>query len=871
DFCHVCKDGGQLLCCDSCPLSYHLRCLNPPLEDIPEGDWRCPRCLCPRLTKKVEKILTWRFTNADEGDSPVTTKPTREFFVKWKDRSYWECSWISQLQFEIHHPIMHRIYFRKNSSKLPPPLDDESIYGTSATVKGKNGENLEEKYYKNGVRPEWLQVQRIIDDRIISEEETDYLIKWKDLPYDVCSWESARNVTYILTMEDSIKQYHERKYDYLTLTKKTEQTQSDSADVSDIFTIISSLRRKYDEQPDFISKTGGTLHAYQLEGLNWLRFSWAEETDTILADEMGLGKTIQAISFLNSLFMENHCKGPFLISVPLSTVVNWEREFEMWAPNLYVVSYVGDKDCRKVIREHEFYRDEQSDSKGNKAVKPKKKSFLKFHVLLTSYELITIDAPILQSIDWKVLIVDEAHRLKNNQSKFFRVLSSYKLGYKLLLTGTPLQNNLEELWNLLNFLSPDRFNSWQDFSMKFEDISKEDQIKKLNELLGPHLLRRMKADVMKGIPEKSEVIVRIDLTSMQKTYYKYILTRNFEALNSRGNKHVSLSNIVMELKKCCNHPYLIPSASEDAPTNIDGTYHLSPLVQACGKLIVLEKMLKKLKETGNRVLIFSQMTKMLDILEDFLDGLNYEYERIDGSTSGNERQALIDKFNAPNATQFCFLLSTRAGGLGINLATADTVIIYDSDWNPHNDIQAFSRAHRIGQSNKVMIYRFVTRFSVEERITQVAKKKMMLTHLIVRPGLGSSQSGALTKQELDDILKFGTKELFNDEDSESKTPSKSRLIDYDDKAIEDLLDRSQKGMEQKDLSNEFLSSFKVASYRLKDKQDQVNQSHDGEGTQVLHPSSPDYWNKLLRRRYELFVEDQSKSLGKGKRIRKRVN
>ena len=207
----------------------------------------------------------------------------------------------------------------------------------------------------------------------------------------------------------------------------------------------------------------------------------------------------------------------------------------------------------------------------------------------------------------------------------------------------------------------------------------------------------------------------------------------------------------------------------------------------------MAKMLAKLKETGHRVLIFSQMTKMLDLLEDFLDGCGYKYERIDGSITGNLRQDAIDRFNAEGAEQFVFLLSTRAGGLGINLYTADTVIIYDSDWNPHNDIQALSRAHRIGQKNKVMIYRFVTRNTVEERVTQVAKKKMMLTHLVVQPGMSGGSKANLSKKEIDDILKFGTEELF----AEEKEGEGDDDIVYDTKAIESLLDRSQEGIEEK--------------------------------------------------------------------------
>lgn len=625
---------------------------------------------------------------------------------------------------------------------------------------------------------------------------------------------------------------------------------------------ITNLNKKYEDQPPFVYETGMQLHPYQLEGINWLRYSWGQGIDTILADEMGLGKTIQTVTFLNSLFKEGHSKGPFLVSVPLSTIINWEREFELWAPDLYCITYVGDKDSRSVIRENELTYDDGA----NRGGRPSKiKSQVKFNVLLTSYELISIDATCLGSIEWAVLVVDEAHRLKSNQSKFFRLLASYNINYKLLLTGTPLQNNLEELFHLLNFLNKDKFNDLAAFQNEFADVSKEEQVKRLHEMLGPHMLRRLKADVLKNMPTKSEFIVRVELSPMQKKYYKYILTRNYEALNPKsGGQTVSLLNVMMDLKKCCNHPYLFPVAAEEAPISPHGNYETQALIKASGKLVLLSKMLKQLKEGGHRVLIFSQMTKMLDILEDYLEGEGYKYERIDGGITGTIRQEAIDRFNAPGAQQFVFLLSTRAGGLGINLATADTVIIFDSDWNPHNDIQAFSRAHRIGQANKVMIYRFVTRNSVEERVTQVAKRKMMLTHLVVRPGMGGKGAN-FTKQELDDILRFGTEELFKEEEG------KEEAIHYDDKAVAELLDRSKQGIEQKESwANEYLSSFKVASYSTKE--------GDGEeevDTEIIKQEAentdPAYWIKLLRHHYEQHQEDQARTLGKGKRVRKQVN
>ncbi|KAM4844675.1 chromodomain-helicase-DNA-binding protein 3 isoform 12-T12 [Thomomys bottae] len=900
EYCRVCKDGGELLCCDACISSYHIHCLNPPLPDIPNGEWLCPRCTCPVLKGRVQKILHWRWgeppvavpapQQADGNPDappprPLQGRSEREFFVKWVGLSYWHCSWAKELQLEIFHLVMYRNYQRKNDMDEPPPLDygsgEDDGKSDKRKVKDPHYAEMEEKYYRFGIKPEWMTVHRIINHSVDKKGNYHYLVKWRDLPYDQSTWEED---------EMNIPEYEDQKQSYWRhrelimgedpaqprkYKKKKKELQGDGPpssptnDLSDFLMLQPTV--KYETQPRFITATGGTLHMYQLEGLNWLRFSWAQGTDTILADEMGLGKTIQTIVFLYSLYKEGHTKGPFLVSAPLSTIINWEREFQMWAPKFYVVTYTGDKDSRAIIRENEFSFEDNAIKGGKKAFKMKREAQVKFHVLLTSYELITIDQAALGSIRWACLVVDEAHRLKNNQSKFFRVLNGYKIDHKLLLTGTPLQNNLEELFHLLNFLTPERFNNLEGFLEEFADISKEDQIKKLHDLLGPHMLRRLKADVFKNMPAKTELIVRVELSPMQKKYYKYILTRNFEALNSRGGgNQVSLLNIMMDLKKCCNHPYLFPVAAMESPKLPSGAYEGGALIKSSGKLMLLQKMLRKLKEQGHRVLIFSQMTKMLDLLEDFLDYEGYKYERIDGGITGALRQEAIDRFNAPGAQQFCFLLSTRAGGLGINLATADTVIIFDSDWNPHNDIQAFSRAHRIGQANKVMIYRFVTRASVEERITQVAKRKMMLTHLVVRPGLGS-KAGSMSKQELDDILKFGTEELFKDENEGENKEEDSSVIHYDNEAIARLLDRNQDATEDTDVQNmnEYLSSFKVAQYvvREEDKIEEIEREIIKQEENV----DPDYWEKLLRHHYEQQQEDLARNLGKGKRVRKQVN
>merc|ERR1719486_967314 len=422
-----------------------------------------------------------------------------------------------------------------------------------------------------------------------------------DLTYAESTWEDEDED--IPDLLNFIRDYEDLRYvcgaDGRSKKKKKEKGADD-------------IKRKYNAPPDRPSTDldnkykdntmckwlpdGLSLHPYQLEGISWARHSWNHNTDIILADEMGLGKTIQTITFLYSLYKEGHCRGPFLVAVPLSTLINWEREFALWAPEFYVVSYVGDKDSRIVIRENELSFEDNAVRKGDKASRIKA-STVKFHCLLTSYEMISMDAACLGSVQWEVLVVDEAHRLKNNQSKFFKVLAGYALNYKMLLTGTPLQNNLEELFYLLNFLTPGKFNDLAEFQTSFEDVGKEDQVRLLHELLGPHMLRRLKADVLKNMPSKSEFIVRTNLAPLQKKYYKNILTHNFDSLRAKSGASCSLLNIMVELKKVANHPYLLSVAAEEAPIGPNGLF---------------------------------EMTKMLDLLEDFLDGVNLRYERIDG-------------------------------------------------------------------------------------------------------------------------------------------------------------------------------------------------------------------------------------------------
>ena len=406
EFCRVCRDGGELLCCDACPSAFHTYCLTPPLRTVPDGEWHCPRCSVEPLKGKVSKILTWRWAEIYKDEDPIIgdrltnddipaaqpstskkpqPKPQREFFVKYHDMSYWHCNWISEVQLDVYHPSMYRNYCRKTDMDEPPPLDDGSCneivaptevaliepLETEAEITAATGMkrllkkkanrsdiNLEEKYYRYGIRPEWLNVHRVINHKTLRDGRIMYLVKWRDLPYDQSSWEFTDNSELeceITELKKAVDYYWELRNTMDSSVKKPNSSskkgkgkkpkgESRSDDYSERRSSpppekpTVDPKKKYEYQPLYIDATGMELHPYQLEGCNWLRYSWAHRTDTILADEMGLGKTIQTIVFLYSLFKEGHCRGPFLVSAPLSTIINWEREFEVWAPDFYVVS-----------------------------------------------------------------------------------------------------------------------------------------------------------------------------------------------------------------------------------------------------------------------------------------------------------------------------------------------------------------------------------------------------------------------------------------------------------------------------------------------------------------------------------------------------
>nr|XP_055213167.1 chromodomain-helicase-DNA-binding protein 1-like isoform X6 [Gorilla gorilla gorilla] len=335
--------------------------------------------------------------------------------------------------------------------------------------------------------------------------------------------------------------------------------------------------------------------------------------------------------------------------------------------------------------------------------------------------------------------------------------------FSLLLTGTPIQNSLQELYSLLSFVEPDLFSKEEvgDFIQRYQDIEKESESAgELHKLLQPFLLRRVKAEVATELPRKTEVVIYHGMSALQKKYYKAILMKDLDAFENETAKKVKLQNILSQLRKCVDHPYLFDGV-EPEPFEVG-----DHLIEASGKLHLLDKLLAILYSGGHRVLLFSQMTQMLDILQDYMDYRGYSYERVDGSVRGEERHLAIKNFGQQPI--FVFLLSTRAGGVGMNLTAADTVIFVDSDFNPQNDLQAAARAHRIGQNKSVKVIRLIGRDTVEEIVYRKAASKLQLTNMIIEGGhftLGAQKPAADADLQLSEILKFGLDKLLASEGS----------------------------------------------------------------------------------------------------------
>ena len=545
--------------------------------------------------------------------------------------------------------------------------------------------------------------------------------------------------------------------------------------------------------------TGGSenlrLRPYQESGAAWLEGLNFNGLHGILADEMGLGKTIQVIAVIAHLMVQG-VKGPFLIVAPLSTLRNWESEFSRWCPDVNKLVYHGSRDVREDMRKQFMKLTKTKSGRSHRIHGRDAQIEDDFPVIITSYDIAMRDSVHLSNFTWKYLVVDEGHRLKNKDCRLMKELKRLPSQQRVLLTGTPLQNNLSELWSLLNFLMPDAFDDLQFFQAWFgwdsknrnmteeikQDNAGEDIIRKLHTILNPFMMRRLKSDVAKYLPEKKEIIVYAGMTDDQRAMYSAI-EKDLTLFQSQmklvkkaeGKSYKSLLNRVMQMRKCCNHPYLINDVEET-------TEHL---VSSSGKLKLLDRMLRHFFKHGHKVLIFSQFTTMLDIIEDFLilRGWHDQCCRIDGGVKLDDRQHQIEEFNEEGSRKNIFLLSTRAGGVGINLASADTVIIYDSDWNPHMDNQAQDRAHRIGQKKDVFVYRMCMESSVETLVLERANAKRSLSRMTMS---GNFQQQNTSKASLGKEL---IEKLLEDDVKMNETLLKGTGGGISDKELSMILDR----------------------------------------------------------------------------------
>lgn len=800
------------------------------------GDWTCQDCTT--APAKVDGLIAWRPIDQDKYTPGTPThlveEDDKEYLIRWEKRSYFKSTWMpGAWVWGITKHVMRHAFGNRDS-----------------------GRNLPKMRFEDAIPEEWLRIDIVLDVKYTSvvkvqiedvdmkrvKEVKSAYVKFKGLGYEDVVWDEPPDPLDTERWADFASAYQDWvRGRYIRLPSTGPLNNRLAKQKSRNFEAELMLK----QQPDML--VGGKLMSYQLEGLNWLYYQWHREQNAILADEMGLGKTVQIIGFLLTLKQAHGC-WPFLVVVPNSTCANWRREIKQWAPSLRVVTYFGSSDARRLSKRYELFPGQDQD--------------LRCHVVVTSYDAAQ-DADfkkVFRKVNWQALIVDEGQRLKNDKNVLYGSLSALKVPFKVLLTGTPLQNNPRELFNLLQFL--DTTIDAAQLEEEYTELTKEN-VRRLHEMLRPFFLRRTKAQVLTFLPAMAQIIVPVSLTVLQKKLYKSILARNPELLKAifGGSKRAlakteraSLNNILMQLRKCLCHPFVYNRDIEER--NASTAVSHRNLVEASSKLQLLEIMLPKLQERGHRVLIFSQFLNMLDIVEDFLDGLGLFYQRLDGSMGSLQKQKRIDEFNAPNSRLFAFLLSTRAGGVGINLATADTVIILDPDFNPHQDIQALSRAHRIGQKSKVLVFQLTTRSTAEEKIMQIGKKKMALDHALIEQ-MDADEDETL---DVESILRHGTEALFQDDDANE--------VKYDSASVDKLLDRSQ--IENTDIAKDQSaeSQFSFARVWANDK-GILEEGLDEDSDSGAAPD-PSLWEKILKEREADVAREaaeRAEMLGRGKRQR----
>ncbi|KAI0842507.1 PHD/FYVE-zinc-finger like domain-containing protein [Hypoxylon sp. FL0890] len=834
--------------CSTCKRAYHFEHLPPIASDHVNGinvrdervaeyslaRWKCREC--QETAHKIQTLVAWRpadRTTPKELLADAFTSDEIEYLVKWEGQSHYHDSWMPGAWVYGIVAATTRISFHKREENMMPKMTIEDavekewlLADVLLDVKFKHNSSASSKASKSG------------DLARITDIESVY-VKFQGLSYEEAVWDEPPP-----DLNDFWVAFRAAYEEYLN-GKYFPKDDGMRERIKHYRSLDFKKECELQDQPPSLKKDR-TLMKYQIEGVNWLLYHFQQQMNVILADEMGLGKTIQIVSFIASLVLDQPKCWPFLIVVPNATCANWRRELKDWAPGLRVVAYHGGKAAQDLAYTYELF------PHGLKAG-------MKAHVVIMSYEAASNLKGAFHSVKWAGLIVDEGQRLKNEQTQLYKSLVDLDIPCRILLTGTPLQNNKRELFNLLQFIDPRHNAEWLD--TKYAVLTK-DNLPELHNLIRPYFLRRTKAQVLRFLPAMAQVIVPVTMTVLQEKLCRSIMSRNAQLIKAiisketvKASDRTNLSNIVADLRQCLCHPFCFNGAVEE--TNVDDEQKRRNLIEASPKFKLLEIMLPKLQERGHRVLIFSQFLRCLDILEDFLTDLGLPYGRIDGKQNTLEKQKRIDAFNAPDSPLFAMLLSTRAGGVGINLATADTVIIYDPDWNPHQDIQAISRAHRIGQKNKVLCVQLTTKDTVEENILQAGMKKMALDRALIETLDAQDEAG----HDLESILRRGAEALFSERDKAK--------ITYDSASVDKLLDRSR--FDNPPADGQATSENQFSFARVWDNDSSELTGNDNTiSDDEAKPADASVWENILKARQEEHERElaaEKEVLGRGKRRR----
>ncbi|GAA5979555.1 hypothetical protein JCM10908_002967 [Rhodotorula pacifica] len=910
---------GLMFRCSSCKRTAHFGCLE---HDEPDWtfedhcksyhDWSiCHDCYA--FSIPLDVILAWAETDPlpppsaedIEPDDEIVEKVTHEtrvdektkkvvvipsakdpqaaakYLVKWQDVGYRHLDWVPHAFLAAKYPAKLANFLARGSTvtfDAPKDDDPEDAEPDAGRTEDVGEAPLPDPNAEERVPRAWKTVDRILsvaykhpkkaDETVefyafkkkMPEDPDESIklvaqcyIKWGDLAYKEATLEAPPEPD-----EEGYSEYVAAYKAFLVanspkmLVPRLSNAQMDLLDAPR----VQGSFRPIKQQPEYL--TGGTLMDFQMEGVNFLRSRWWQKKGCILADEMGLGKTCQVLSFLSTL---NYTEGarPFLVVVPNSLVGNWLREFARWAPTMRVVPYNGDGESRKIVEDFEMF-----DPNGS----------LKTHVVLATYEALQGNGAVFRRVPrWDCLVVDEGQRLKGGKaSQLYSVINTLRIGHRVILSGTPLNNNLRELFNLLAFINPNDYPDVESVTNRFADLTPE-LVEEVRVLLKPYFLRRTK-DLVLNLPPLLEVVVPVTMTSLQRRVYRGVLERNASAIQAIARKagagssggaggrsrpkKSNFSNILMELRKSLCHPYLVNDELE--PRDVTPQQAHQNLTDASAKFVLLARMLPKLKAAGHRVLIFSQFKLTLNILERFLTGLELKYLRLDGDTPQIERQRDVDRYNAPGSEFFAYLLSTRAGGVGLNITSADVVIIYDQDFNPQMDIQAISRAHRIGQTKPVRVFKLLVKGTCEEKILNAGQKKRGLEHLIIQRIDATDES-----EDMESMLQFGATAVFDDDNAEKNA------IRYTDQDVDDLLAKTAKPVEKKE---DAASTFATAQIWIREGGELDTFDADKVEDKVEPENLHDFWSKVVDQQQEVERSQkvaQAMTIGRGKRRRAQVN